>query len=183
MIIKINKPEIENPINKKILIITAKWYEDLEVWYTLLRLSEAGADVTVAAPEMIEYSGYYALKITPHITINEAKSENFDAIIIPGGYAPDFLRRSEEVLNLVREFHEQKKLVAFICHGGWVPISAKIIKGRHATGLIAIKDDMINAGALWEDQPVVVDDNFISSRRPDDLPCFCNAIITYLKNN
>lgn len=183
MIIKINKPEIENPLNKKILIITAKWYEDMEVWYTLLRLSEAGADVTVAAPEIIEYTGYYGLKMTPHMKISEVKSNNFDALIIPGGYAPDFLRRDESILAIVREFHEQGKLIAFICHGGWVPISAKIIKGRRATGLIAIKDDMINAGALWEDKPVVVDGNFISSRRPDDLPCFCNEIITYLTNH
>jgi protease I len=181
MINKINRPTLKNPLQKTIVIITEKKYEDLELWYTRIRLEEEGVNVIIAAPEKIEYEGYYGLKVQPDICIKDVNSKNIDGIIIPGGYAPDFLRRYPEVLSLVHKLFKENKLVAFICHGGWVPISAEIVKGKHATGLIAIKDDLKNAGAFWEDKPVVVDQNLISSRRPDDLPCFCHSIIEFLK--
>lgn len=180
MIKTINKPFLKNPLSKKIVILAERRYEDLELWYTRIRLEEEGASVVVAAPELSIYQGYYGLEVQPDILIKDVEAKNFDGIIIPGGYAPDFLRRYPEVLKLIQEFNGKNKLIAFICHGGWVPISAKIVKGRHATGLVAIKDDMINAGALWEDKAVVVDGNLISSRRPDDLPCFCHSIINFL---
>lgn len=181
MIKTINKPSLKNPLRKKLVILAEKRYEDLELWYTRIRLEEEGADVVIAAPELTTYEGYYGILVQPDILIKDVKPDDFDGIIIPGGYAPDFLRRYPEVLNLVQTLYKDNKLIAFICHGGWVPISAKIVRGKHATGLIAIKDDMINAGALWEDKPVVVDGNLISSRRPDDLPCFCHSIIEFLR--
>ena len=104
----------------------------------------------------------------------------FDGLVIPGGFAPDMLRRSAKVLELTRQIHEQGKLVAHICHAGWIPISAKIVQGFRCTSTPAIKDDLINAGAIWVDMPVVVDRNQVTSRRPDDLPDFCREIINVL---
>lgn len=181
MIQNIHQPNIANPLNKRLLILAEKTFEDLELWYTKLRLIEAGAEIVVAAPEKKEYQGLHGLTVNPDITIDEVQVKDYDGLIIPGGYAPDFLRRYSSVLNIVRQFNDDKKLVAFICHAGWVPASAGILKGKHVTGLIAIKDDLINAGAVWHDKPVVVDINLVSSRRPNDLPCFCNEIITLLQ--
>ena len=107
---------------------------------------------------------------------------DFTGLLIPGGFMPDKLRRDEKVLELTQEFVDQRKLVAFICHGGWIPISAGILKGRRTTGSLGIKDDLENAGAIWEDEPVVVDDNLISSRTPRDLPAFAKAMLDYLTN-
>lgn len=184
MITNLYQPESDSPLpleGKRVLIITEKWYEDLELWYTRIRLVEAGAVVEVASTDLEERKGYYGLGVKPNLTFKDVDPDGFDGIVIPGGYAPDFLRRDRLVLELVDYFNQQKKLIAFICHGGWVPISAKIVKGRRSTGLIAIKDDLINAGAEWiQDDPVVVDGNLISSRRPDDLPCFCFEIIKFL---
>jgi len=182
MIDALNKPKQKSSLNKRLLILVDKSFEDLELWYTKIRLAEAGADVIIVGAEIKEYTGLHGLTAIPEIIMDKALATEYDGIIIPGGYAPDFLRRYEVILKLVHDFNEQKKLVAFICHAGWVPISAKILKNRQATGLIAIKDDLINAGAIWKDEPVVIDDNLISSRRPNDLPCFCDAIINFLQN-
>jgi protease I len=116
----------------------------------------------------------------PDILVSDVDSPRYDALVIPGGYAPDRLRRSKQVLELVRAFDAAKKVIATICHGGWVLISAKIVKGRHMTGFFAIKDDLENAGVLYHDEPVVIDGNLISSRSPADLPQFCRAIIKAL---
>jgi protease I len=153
-------------------------YEDLELWYPKLRLAEAGAHVTVAGPKGdTHYKGKHGYPCRSDAAISLMESSDFHGVVIPGGFMPDKLRREEKVKNLVREFAENDKLVAAICHGGWIPISAGVYRGVKATGSPGIKDDLVNAGAIWKDAPVVVDRNFISSRKPDDLPRFCQAII------
>jgi protease I len=153
-------------------------YEDLELWYPKLRLIEAGAEAIVAGPKAGQkYSGKHGYPCAADIAIAEAKEKDFHGLVVPGGFMPDKLRRDPKVLDLVRGFDKAKKPLAAICHGGWIPISAGVYKGVRVTGSPGIKDDLVNAGAIWEDAPVVVDRHFISSRRPDDLPDFCRAIL------
>lgn len=169
--------------HQKILIFVADEYEDMELQYPKFRLLEAGKEIVIAGEKKGEvYKGKNGYPCKADVSFQEIISKDFDALVIPGGYAPDKLRKISKVLDITRSFHEQKKLIAFICHAGWVPISAGIIKGVRCTSYIAIKDDMVNAGAKWVDEPVVVDQNFISSRFPDDLPQFCPAIIKYLSD-
>lgn len=168
-------------MKKKILLLVDEFYEDLEFWYPKIRLEEEGISVVAAGPEKRVYHGKKGLTAEPDITIEEVNEADFDGVVIPGGFAPDKLRRYPKVLELVKNFDKKKKLVAFICHAGWVPISAKILKGRKATSFSAIKDDMENAGAIWEDSSVVVDGNLVSSRTPADLGDFCKAIINFLR--
>ncbi len=157
-------------------------YEDLELWYPKLRLIEAGAEVVVAGPRSAaKYAGKHGYPCVSDATIAEMRSEDFDGVVIPGGFAPDKLRRDEQVLTLVREFAAAGRLVAAICHGGWIPISAGVYQGVRVTGSLGIRDDLVNAGAIWDDAAVVVDRHFISSRKPDDLPEFCRAIISFLR--
>ena len=163
---------------QRVLVFVEQVYEDLELWYPKLRLIEAGMDVVVAGPEKIVYAGKNGYPCRADRTLDEVKSEEFDALVIPGGFAPDKLRRLPRVLELVRDFDKAGKPIAIICHAGWVPISAKILKGRKVTGVSAIKDDLENAGATFLDQAVVVDGHIISSRTPADLPDFCRAILT-----
>jgi protease I len=162
----------------RILMFVGDDYEDLELWYPKLRLAEAGAHVTVAGPkgETI-YKGKHGYPCKADTSIALMESDDFHGVVIPGGFMPDKLRRDDKVKSLVREFAESEKLVAAICHGGWIPISAGVYRGVRVTGSPAIKDDLVNAGAIWKDAPVVVDRHFVSSRRPDDLPQFCQAII------
>jgi protease I len=165
---------------KHILILVGPDYEDLELWYPKLRLIEAGAEVTVAGPDAGgAYKGKHGYPCTADAAIASMRCEDFDGIIIPGGWMPDKLRRDARLLQLVREFNESGKLVAAICHGGWIPISAGIYKGVQLTGSRGIKDDLENAGARFVDEPVVVDRHFISSRNPNDCPDFCHAIIAW----
>lgn len=166
--------------NKKILIFVENQYEDLELQYPKYRLLEAGAQVVVAGPNKEKYLGKHGYPCQPDITFKDVNVDEFAGLIIPGGYAPDKLRMNPLVQAIVREFHQQEKMIAFICHAGWVPISAKVIKGVKCTSYNAIKDDMINAGANWVDEAVVVDGHFISSRSPADLPVFCPAMIKFL---
>lgn len=166
--------------NKKIIIFAEKEFEDLELLYPRLRLIEEGAEAIVAGMGEKSYTGKKGYPVDTDADIGGCKADDFDALIIPGGWAPDYLRRHKLVLDFVRRMHERKKVIAFICHGGWVPVSAGILKGRKATGVNAIKDDLTNAGAAYLDQPVVVDGNLISSRSPPDLPDFCRAIIEAL---
>lgn len=169
--------------NKKILLFVAPEYEDLELLYPKYRLIEEGAKIIIAGPDAkTVYKGKNGYPCQSDISVNEANVNDFAALIIPGGYAPDKLRKIPKVIELTQQFNEQKKLIAYICHAGWIPVSAKIIKGIRCTSYISIKDDMVNAGANWVDEAVVIDKNFISSRFPDDLPQFCPAIINYLKN-
>jgi protease I len=166
---------------KRLLCFVDDVYEDLELWYPKLRLTEAGAHVTVAGPEEgATYTGKHGYPCVADAAIADMETADFHGVICPGGFMPDKLRRDEKVLDLVRGFHKQQKLVAAICHGGWIPISAKVYQGVRVTGSAGIKDDLINAGALWEDKAVVIDRHFVSSRRPDDLPDFCRGIISVL---
>lgn len=158
-------------------------YEDLELWYPKLRLEEAGYAVRLVAREIKGYSGKHGYPATADLLLDDARSADFVGLLIPGGFMPDKLRRDAKVLSVTREFFEQGKLVAFICHGGWIPISAKILKGRKVTGSRGIKDDLENAGAIWVDEPVVVDGNLVSSRTPVDLPHFAKAMVQFLDND
>jgi len=157
-------------------------YEDLELWYPMLRLQEEGIHVTAAGLLADhKYLGKHGYPCVSDAPIHDMRAADFHGVVIPGGFMPDRLRREAQVLKLVREFAEAGKLVAAICHGGWIPISAGVYKGVRVTGSLGIKDDLINAGALWADAPVVVDRHFVSSRKPDDLPDFCRAILKVLK--
>jgi protease I len=134
--------------------------------------------VTVAGPKgEVTYKGKHGYPCRSDAAIALMESSDFHGVVIPGGFMPDKLRRDEKVKQLVREFAESEKLVAAICHGGWIPISAGVYRGVRVTGSPGIKDDLVNAGAIWKDAPVVVDGSFVSSRKPDDLPRFCQAII------
>ena len=164
---------------RRLLLFVDDVYEDLELWYPKLRLLEAGAEVTVAGQAGRRYAGKHGYPCTADATIAEMKAADFDGVVIPGGFMPDKLRRDPKVLELVRQFAESGKLVAAICHGGWIPISAKVYRGVRVTGSPGIKDDLTNAGAVWEDAAVVVDRHFVSSRKPDDLPAFCRAILEW----
>ncbi len=166
---------------KKIVLFVEEAYEDLELWYPKIRLEEEGCKVSVAGPEEGHiYKGKHGYPCKADISFKKAAAGAFDVAIIPGGFAPDRLRRSADVLHCVKEMFVKGRLIAFICHGGWVPISAKILEGKKVTGTVAIKDDLENAGAIWLDEAVVVDDNLISSRTPADLSVFVKAIIRSL---
>jgi protease I len=168
---------------KRIVVLAEDYYEELELWYPLLRLRGVGAEVvTVGTGGMDTYTGKHGYPITVDTGIEEVQASDFDAVVVPGGYAPDRLRRYPAVNSFVREMFEQGKVVASVCHGAWVPISAGIVSGRRATCFSGIKDDLINAGATYLDQEVVVDANLITSRFVDDLPAFCEAIIAALKD-
>ncbi len=166
---------------KTILTFVDDIYEDLELWYPLLRLQEAGFETKIAALELKTYTGKHGYPAKSDLLLKNANSHDFAGLLIPGGFMPDKLRRDEKVLSLTREFHQQGKLVAFICHGGWIPISAKILKGKRATGSLGIKDDLENAGAIWVNEPVVIDGNLISSRTPRDLAPFAKAMVDLLQ--
>lgn len=165
----------------RILMFVEDVYEDLELWYPKLRLLEAGAHVTVAGPEAEKkYAGKHGYPCRSDAAIADMDAADFHGLVLPGGFMPDKLRRGPKVLGLVREFAAANKLVAAICHGGWIAISAGVYRGVKVTGSPGIKDDLVNAGAIWHDAPVVVDRHFISSRKPDDLPAFMGAILTFL---
>ncbi len=168
--------------NKTILFFAGPLYEDLELWYPKIRLEEEGARTVVAGTGEPTYQGKRGYPLTVDTSVDEIEATSFDGLVIPGGYAPDIMRRSAKLLQLTREIHDAGKPVAFICHAGWVPISAGIVRGRRGTSVGAIKDDLVNAGMLWEDSPVVVDGNLISSRTPADLPQFMRALIRALSD-
>ena len=168
---------------RSILFFVHDLYEDLELWYPNIRLQEAGFKTIVAGPEAQKiYRGKHGYPCKADISFDAMDPKIFSGLVIPGGYAPDKLRRIPKVLETVRQIHEKKQMISFICHAGWVPISAKILKGRQVTGVLAIRDDLENAGALFSDKPVVVDGNLISSRTPADLPFFCKAMLELLKD-
>ena len=167
---------------KKIAILVEDSYEDLELWYPYYRLLEEGADVKLIGPEAKVYQSKHGYPAEANLSAAEAKADDFQGIIVPGGYAPDKLRRYPKILDLVREVFENGGIVASICHGPWVLISTNILKGKKTTGFNSIKDDLVNAGAIYLDKEVVVDNNLITSRTPQDLPAFLPAIIAALQN-
>lgn len=165
----------------RVLTLVGDDYEDLELWYPKLRIEEAGGHVTVAG--MLAgrtYRGKHGYPCPSDACLADMEAADFHGIVIPGGWMPDALRRDPKVLAVVRTFASQGRLVAAICHGGWIPISAGVYRGVRVTGSPGIKDDLINAGAIWSDEPVVVDRHFVSSRRPADLPAFMAAVCDVL---
>ncbi|MFC0273871.1 type 1 glutamine amidotransferase domain-containing protein [Metabacillus herbersteinensis] len=167
--------------NKKVIQLVSDDFEDLELWYPVLRLREEGATVHIVGEKSNEeYVGKYGVPIVTELTFKDINPNDYDAILVPGGWSPDKLRRYEDVLNMVRIMNEQKKPIGQICHAGWVLISAKILEGKKVTSTPGIKDDMTNAGATWLNEPVVVDGNLISSRRPPDLPDYMREFIKVL---
>ncbi|QHE52396.1 type 1 glutamine amidotransferase domain-containing protein [Pontibacillus sp. HMF3514] len=167
--------------NKKVIQIVSDDFEDLELWYPVMRLREEGATVHIVAEKPDEeYIGKYGVPVVSDLTFQDIDPNEYDAILVPGGWSPDKLRRYEDVLNMVREMDNQEKPIGQICHAGWVLISADILKGRKVTSTPGIKDDMINAGATWVHEPVVVDGHIISSRRPPDLPDYMREFIKVL---
>jgi len=167
---------------KRIIILIENLYEDLEVWVPYYRLTEEGAKVSLVGPEKKEFKGKYGYPATPDMSINEVKVNEIDAVLIPGGFAPDFLRRYDAIVNLVKIAATTGKIIAAICHGPSVLVSADVLKGKKATSFMAIKADVINAGAKYLDQEVVRDGTLITSRKPQDLPAFCKAIIEALES-
>lgn len=166
---------------KRVAVFAEEIYEELELWYPVLRLREAGAEVKIVGPRAGEtYKSKHGYPAKADLGMDEAQAADFDAVVIPGGFAPDRMRRHPAMLDFVRAIHDAGKPVAFICHAGWVPISAGIVRGRTVTSVSAIKDDLVNAGARWVDQEVVVDGNLVSSRTPADLPAFCRELIALL---
>ena len=167
---------------KRFVILVDTQFNDHEFWYPYFRLKEAGAEVTVVASAAGKtYEGKYGTPAKADKTPAEISVADYAGIIIPGGYAPDHMRRDQNMVSLVRAFDQQGKVVAAICHAGWMLVSAGILKGRTVTSFFAIKDDLVNAGATWRDNEVVIDRNMITSRTPDDLPAFMRTIIAACK--
>ncbi len=167
---------------KRVAILVENLYQEMEIWYPLYRLREAGAEVVTVGPKAGEkYTSKMGYPVHCDKSFTDAVASRYDGVVIPGGYAPDHIRRHASANHFVREMDAQGKLVASICHGAWVLCSAGMLKGRKATCFFAIKDDVINAGAIYSDCEVVVDRNLVTSRKPDDLPGFCRALIAVLK--
>lgn len=166
---------------RKVVVLVADLFEDIELLYPVYRLREEGVEVTIAGLTLDDVTGKKGHgPVAVDATVDEVEVTAFDALVVPGGFAPDKLRRSKQVLSLVEGFNAANKPIAFICHAGWVAISAGIIKGRRATSVDAIRDDMVNAGAHWVDESCVVDANLISARTPADLGPWMKALLTAL---
>lgn len=168
--------------NQTVICLLDDEFEDLELWYPVYRAREAGATVLFAGPEKDKtHIGKYGVPAVADLSFDEVSGDAIHGLLVPGGWAPDKLRRYPKVLQLVRELNEADKPIGQICHAGWVLISAKILSGRKVTSTPGIRDDMENAGAEWFDEPVVVDGNLISARRPPDLPPYAKAFVDALE--
>lgn len=168
-------------LDKKIIALLYSDFEDLELWYPILRLREEGVKVVLVAPDSNKkYIGKYGVPAISDKSFDKIDYKSYDGVLIPGGWAPDKLRRFEKVIEIVKYMNDNNKLVGQICHAGWVSISADILKGVNVTSTPGIKDDMRNAGAIWHDKPCITDGNIISSRRPPDLPDYLKEIIKFL---
>ena len=167
---------------KKVIILAENNYQELELWYPFLRLKEEGVEVKVVwSGSSSTFTSKMGYPVTADLSAEAVDITHYDGIVIPGGYAPDLMRRYPSMVKLVRDAHNQGKVIAAICHAGWMLVSAGILKGKRVTCFSAIRDDVINAGAEYVDQEVVRDRNLITSRMPDDLPAFCREIIQALK--
>lgn len=165
---------------KRIAILLADGVEDLEFYVPCMRLQEEGAEVIAAGITLNSVRGKNGLDITPVATIESLQSQDLFALVVPGGWAPDKLRRYSAVTNLLREMDSAGKIIGIICHGGLVAISAGIVRGRRATGSLGIKDDLVNAGAIWVDQAALRDGNLIWGRIVADIPAFCRELVVAL---
>ena len=166
---------------KRAAVLVEDMYEDLELWYPVYRLREEGADVTLIGPKAgATHTSKHGYPAKANLAANDVTAGDYDAVVIPGGYAPDRMRRDPAMVKLVADAVHDEKIVAAICHGGWMLCSAGVLHGRRVTSFFAIKDDMTNAGADWVDQQVVRDGNLITSRHPDDLPAFLRTIVETL---
>jgi protease I len=168
---------------RSIAVLIEDQYEDQELWYPVLRLKEEGARVTIIGPKAQNYGSKHGYPAKADLAASEARVDDYDAVIIPGGYAPDRMRRDPAMVKLVADADKKKKVVAAICHAGWMLTSADIVRGRKVTGFFSIKDDLVHAGARFEDAEVVVDGNLVTSRTPADLPAFSRAIIAALSSS
>jgi protease I len=166
---------------KRIAVMVDQGYQELEIWYPYYRFIEAGAEVRLVGPEAKAiYPSKLGYPCKTHMAAREVKGDMYDAVIVPGGWAPDFMRRDPAMINFLQQAVDAEKVIAAICHGGWMLCSTGAARGKRATCFMAIKDDMINAGADYVDEEVVVDGNLITSRKPDDLPAFCKAVMEAL---
>ncbi len=165
---------------KKVAVLVAEGFEDLEYWVTVMRLQEEGAEVVSVGPDTDPVSGKNALEAQADVTADEVDAAELDGIVIPGGWAPDKLRRYPEIVALVRGVHERGKTVGIICHGGLVAISAGIVDGVRATGSLGIKDDLENAGATWVDEAAFREGNLVWGRVVPDIPAFCRELVAAL---
>jgi protease I len=166
---------------KRVAILVEKLYEDMELWYPYYRMREAGAEVFLVGPKAGEtYPSKHGYPAKSERAAGDVSATDVDAVIIPGGYSPDHMRRDRAMVALVRDAHAQGRVVAAICHAGWMLVSAGIARGRRLTGFHSIRDDLLAAGADYVDQPVVRDGTLITSRQPDDLPHFCREIVAAL---
>jgi protease I len=169
-------------LEKKIAFLIDEGFEDLEFWVTVMRLREEGARVTIVSPEKnLSFHGKNGLAGKADVCIDQVQSVQFDAVVVPGGWAPDKMRRYDAVKALVRETHAAGKIVGLICHAGLVAISAGIVKGGKATGSLGIKDDLENAGAIWVDQPAFRDGNLVWGRVVADIPDFCRELVAAIE--
>ena len=166
---------------KRVAVLADNLYQEMELWYPIYRLQEEGVDVEVVATEAGKtYTSKLGYPVKSNHSYVGAQASEFDGVIIPGGFAPDYMRRVDRACGFVHELNKTGKLVAAICHGPWLMCSADILRGRRATSFFSIKTDVVNAGATWEDAEVVVDGNLVTSRKPEDLPAFMRACIAVL---
>ena len=166
---------------KKIALMLERDYQEMEVWYPYYRLKEEGAKVVRVAPKHGEnYPSKLGYPCPSDAAASEVRAADFDAVVIPGGWSPDFMRRDENMIRFIQDAAKADLVLAAICHGGWMLCCTDALRGKQATSFVAIKHDMLNAGAKWVDQECVVDGKLITSRKPDDLPAFCQAIIRAL---
>ncbi|MBI4042996.1 MAG: type 1 glutamine amidotransferase [Deltaproteobacteria bacterium] len=165
---------------KRIILLAAQSYQDMELWYPYYRMKEAGHAVEIASHQKEKCVGKFGYPAEADLSFEECSASLADAVIIPGGWAPDYIRRHKPAVDFVRQMFEKGKVVAAICHAGSVLVSAGILKGKKVTGYLAIRDDLINAGAQYHDAEVIVDGKLITSRQPEDLPPFCKEILKAL---
>lgn len=166
---------------RKVALLVENMYQEAEGLVPYYRLQEAGYQVDVIGPEARTYTSKHGYPLQANVAAAEARPEDYEAVIIPGGFAPDYLRRNQDVVNFVRRMAAQGKVVAAICHAAWVLVEADVLRGRRCTSFYSIRTDVQNAGGLWEDSPTVVDGNLVTARVPADLPTFCKTIIRLLE--